>query len=380
MSRLSCAVLLVAFLSQALLGEEPNAAISDTMAEHVEQGRISGSVTLVAREGRIVDLSAVGEADVETGREMSTDTMFAIASMTKPITATALMILVDEGKVDVNAPVANYLPEFEGVEVKGGGPPKEFLVRHLLTHTNGVTSDQRNRGSLEKTVAALAEQPLAFEPGSKWQYGPGLTVTGRLIEVVAEQPYEKFLSERIFQPLGMKDTTFYPSDPQWKRVAKLYQPGEKRGTLEPASHWLLEQSRERTPNPSGGLFSTARDLFRFYQMVLNGGELDGKRILSKDSTSTMLLIHTRDLETGFTPGNGWGLGWCIVREPQGVSAMLSPGTFGHGGAFGTQGWVDPEKKMVFVLLIQRTDFGNSDGSLIRKSFQRVAVDALDSPR
>ena len=132
------------------------------------------------------------------------------------------------------------------------------------------------------------------------------------------------------------------------------------------------------PNPSGGLFSTAADMDRFYQMILNGGELDGHRIVSADAVRQMTSVQTGDLATGFTPGNGWGLGWCIVREPQGVTGMLSPGTFGHGGAYGTQGWVDPVKQRIFVLMFQRGDIGNSDGSDIRKEFQQAAVDGLET--
>ena len=172
----------------------------------------------------------------------------------------------------------------------------------------------------------------------------------------------------------MTDTTFHPTPKQQQRLAKLYQPGQNGQPFALASHWLVDFSEAHSPNPSGGLFSTAKDLFRFYQMVLNGGELDGKRILSEQAVKQMTSVQTGEIKTGFTPGNGWGLGWCVVREPQGVTANLSPGTFGHGGAFGTQGWVDPQRNMIFVLLIQRTKFGNSDGSNIRAAFQETAVE------
>jgi CubicO group peptidase (beta-lactamase class C family) len=138
----------------------------------------------------------------------------------------------------------------------------------------------------------------------------------------------------------------------------------------------VDFSKASSPNPSGGLFSTAQDMGRFYQMILNGGELDGRRIVSQEAVQQMTTLQTGELKTGFTTGNGWGLGWCIVREPQGVTKSLSPGTFGHGGAFGTQGWVDPERNMIYVLMIQRTNFGNSDASDLRGAFDQTAVETL----
>ena len=175
----------------------------------------------------------------------------------------------------------------------------------------------------------------------------------------------------------MADTTFHPSAAQQPRLAVLYQPGAGGNSLARATHWLVDISPDKSPNPSGGLFSTAADMARFYQMILNGGELDGRRIVSAAAVREMTKIQTGDLTTGFTDGNGWGLGWCLVRQPQGVTAMLSPGTFGHGGAFGTQGWVDPQRQMIFVLLIQRTGFGNSDAADIRRIFQELAVKATE---
>jgi CubicO group peptidase (beta-lactamase class C family) len=362
----------------ALVGMEaaPLAQIPERMRQFVAEKQISGSVTLVAKGGRIVHLEAVGLADLEAKRPMQKETIFGIASMTKPITATAVMILQDEGKLSIADPVWKYVPELKDVSLAEGPPKRDLTIRDLITHTSGIGGSQRNQGSLENTVKLLAKQPLRFEPGSKWQYSPGLTVCGRIVEVASGQPYDEFLRERIFRPLGMVDTTFYPSDEQKKRLAVLYKPSKDKTDIEPASHWLTDLGPTRTPNPSGGLFSTASDLARFYQMILNGGQLDGQRIVSESAVREMTRLQTGDLRTGFTDGNGWGLGWCIVRKPQGVTAMLSPGTFGHGGAFGTQGWVDPQRKMIFVLMIQRTGFGNSDASDIRGQFQKLAVQAL----
>jgi CubicO group peptidase (beta-lactamase class C family) len=239
-----------------------------------------------------------------------------------------------------------------------------------------VVGEQRNVGTVAETAKMLAARPLDFQPGEKWVYSPGLSIIGRVVEVASGMPYEKFLQERIFTPLAMNDTTFLPSEAQQQRLAKLYKPGSQKGSLVPAASWINEITPDRTPNPSGGLFSTAADLARFYQMILNGGELDGKRILSAETVKKMTTLQTGELKTGFTEGNGWGLGWCVVQQPQGVTASLTPGACGHGGAFGTQGWIEPERKMIYVLLIQRVEFGNADGSDIRAALHNLAVESL----
>ncbi len=353
------------------LGEIPEA-----MLDFVENHQISGAVTLVAKDGDVVHLEAAGLADVDSNRPMKKDTLFAIASMTKPITSTALMILQEEGRLALSDPVSNYIPAFKDVKLNGKPPARPITIFDCITHTSGVGGSQQNQGTLAETVDALAAQPMKFEPGEKWQYSPGITVCGRVVEVVSGVPFEDFLNDRIFRPLGMKDTTFQPTPEQAKRIATIYKPGDDGNSIQATDHWLSKVSEDRSPNPSGGLFSTAADIARFYQMILNGGELDGKRIISKDAIGEMTRIQTGDLVTGFTPGNGWGLGWCVVREPQGVTEMLSPGTCGHGGAFGTQSWLDPQRKMIFVLMIQRTAFGNGDASDVRGTFQRMAVEAL----
>jgi CubicO group peptidase (beta-lactamase class C family) len=203
-----------------------------------------------------------------------------------------------------------------------------------------------------------------------------LTFAGRVVEVVSGMPFDRFLAERIFQPLAMRDTTFHPTVEQQQRIAQLYQPTEDKKDLELGRHWLIDTSADSTPNPSGGLFSTAPDLVRFYQMILNGGQLDGTRLISQNAVNQLTTLQTAELATGFTPGTGWGLGFCLIRHPQGVTEMLSPGSYGHGGALGTQGWIDPDRQMIFILLIARQNFGNSDGSEIRADFQRLAVDAI----
>jgi CubicO group peptidase (beta-lactamase class C family) len=352
------------------------AAITQRMEAYVAEGQASGVVTLVARDGKVVSLNAVGLADLETNRPMQPDTIYAIASMTKPISATALMILKDEGKVALDDPVAKYLPEFEEAKFQGQPPARPMTLRDVMTHTAGLGGGQQNEGTLAETAVAIARRPLLFQPGEKWSYSPGLTVCGRVVEVVAGQPFEQFLDQRIFEPLGMKDTTFFPNEAQQSRLARLYKPGTQPGTLESTTHWLSDLGADRTPNPSGGLFSTAADMACFYQMILDNGRVGSRQIVSADSVREMTRCQTGDLTTGFTDGNCWGLGWCVVRQPQGVSAMLSPGTYGHGGAFGTQGWVDPQRKMIFVLMVQRTGFGNSDAADMRRDLQQLAIDAI----
>jgi CubicO group peptidase (beta-lactamase class C family) len=380
LTRIATLSLTLACLAPAMAQENPWDAIPARMEQFVDGGAIAGAVTLVDRIGDDFEgehLSAVGKANRETGAPMTADTLFGVMSMTKPITATALMILVEEGKLSLDDPVVKHVPAFAHATTESGETVSGLTVRHLLTHTSGLTGDQGCKGSLEATAAELARRPFEFQPGEKWAYGPSINVVGRIIEIAAGEPYEQFLAERIFKPLQMNETTFHLSDAQRGRVAQLYERTEA-GELKPAVRCNDAGAADAVPNPSGGLFSTAGDLAHFYEMILRGGELDGVRILSADAIREMTTIQTGDLVTGFTPGNGWGLGWCVVREPQGVTGMLSPGTFGHGGAYGTQAWLDPERKAAFVLLIQRSNLPNSDASDIREAFQQAAVDAMNA--
>lgn len=354
-----------------------NETINTALQKYVDSSEISGAVTLVGHKGKLVHLGAVGESNLDRGRAMKPGNMFAIASMTKPVVATGLMILQDEGKLSVDDKVSKYLPAFAEMKLRNGdAAAREITIRDCITHTSGLVGNQIFAGSLEKEVDALAKRPLGFQPGEKWQYSPGLNVAGRIIEVVSEQPLQDFLQARIFDPLKMTSTTFFPNEKQQKRIAKMYGPTEDKTSLEEVANRIADPGKIVAPNPSGGLFSTARDMFRFYQMILNKGKLRKQRIVSKEAVHQMTSPQTGELKTGFTPGNCWGLGWCITREPQGITGMLSSGTFGHGGAFGTQGWVDPETKTVYVLMIQRTKLPNSDGSDIRKDFQQAAADAF----
>lgn len=351
--------------------------VDQAVAKLVDKNVVAGAVTLVSEDGELVHLSAIGKADIDANNPMTRDTMFAIASMTKPITATALMILVEEGKVNLDDPVSKYMPEFADVKLEGKKLEKPITLRQVLTHTSGLGGDQRVVKSLENQGKILAARPLHSLPGTKWQYSPGLNVVGRVIEVASGKPYGDYLQEKIFTPLKMNDTTFAPTEAQQARIATLYAFDKESGELKPSTSWIGNVKTDPYPNPSAGLYSTASDLFRFYQMMLNGGFLGDTKILSRESVTELTKAQTPDeIVTGFTPGNRWGLGYCIVREPQGVTEALSSGSFGHGGAFGTQSWADPKTGRIYLLLVQRSNLGNSDGSDLRKDFQNAAKAAL----
>ncbi|RCS52648.1 class A beta-lactamase-related serine hydrolase [Bremerella cremea] len=352
-------------------------SVNEAVAKHINDNDVAGAVTLVIEDGKVVHLSGLGKANLKADKPMRPGAMFAIASMTKPITATALMTLVEEGKVGLDDPVSKYIPEFAEVKLDGKLLDKPITVRQCLTHTAGLGGSQRVVGSLESTAKEIAQRPLRYEPGTKWEYSPGLNVVGRVIEVASGKPYGEFLQERILDPLKMNATTFHPNEKQKSRIATLYAKDKDSGELTEADSWIGNFETDPYPNPSAGLYSTARDLSKFYNMMLNGGFLGDAKILSRDSVKELTKLQTGDIVTGFTPGNGWGLGYCVVQEPQGVTESLSKGSFGHGGAFGTQSWGDPEKKRAYILLVQRSNFPNSDASELRKDFQNAAAAALN---
>jgi CubicO group peptidase (beta-lactamase class C family) len=354
-------------------------AVSGAMREFVARKEIAGAVTVVATRDKILHLGAVGQADIAAGAPMRPDTIGWMASMTKPVTATAVLMLQDEGKLSIDDPVAKYLPALAGLKT-ADGKPGNLTLRHLLTHTSGMAEaapqESREARTLADLIPHYAAKPLRFEPGSKWQYcQSAINSLGRIVEVVSGQSFPEFLQKRLFDPLGMKDTGFYPTPEQAARIAKSYRLVD--GKLEEAaviSDYDFKRSN-RYPAANGGLYSTAPDYARFCRMILNQGSLDGRPYLKPESVRLMTRLQTGDLKTGFTEGCGWGLGWIVVRQPQGVTAMLSPGTFGHGGAYGTQAWIDPVKGVIYVLMVQRSNFPNADGSEVRRAFQAAAAAA-----
>lgn len=358
-------------------------AISEQMKKDVAAKEVAGAVALVATPDKIVHLDATGNAGLDPAEPMKTDSIFWIASMSKPVLGTLLLMLQDEGLLSVDDPVEKYLPEFKGLKTADGQLAK-ITIRHLLTHSSGlaeITPEQaKNCKTLADAIPLYVARPVAFTPGSKWVYcQSSINTGGRIAEVVTGKPLDKLLQEKLFDPLGMKDTTFYLTEKQLPRLAKSYRRTDK-GELEVADIRFLNgkapTSTDRFPAPNGGLFSTAPDYARFCQMILRGGELDGKRYLRPETVKLMTSIQTGGLKTGFTEGNGWGLGWCVVRQPQGITTTLSPGAFGHGGAYGTQAWIDQDAKRVYILMVQRANFPNSDASGTRRNFQETAAAAL----
>jgi CubicO group peptidase (beta-lactamase class C family) len=373
--------------SKAGMDPDRLARIPPRMKAFVEKGTIPGAVTLVSRHGAVACLDAVGYQDLETKKPMRTDTIFRIASMTKPITSVGIMILMEAGRLALSDPVENHLPDFKGmwvIESRDGDktrtlarPSRPLTIRDLMTHTSGMygmppeTLEDalgRARKTVAEVVALASQQPIDFDPGSKWQYSNlGIATLGRIIEVVSDQPYEKFMEARILQPLGMKDSFFFLPDDRLDRLAAIY-------TMEKGKLKKNEQERDRKtqkyPFPEGGLQSTAADLAAFYQMMLNGGTYNGKRILSKASMEVMTAVHTGALKAA-GPGMGWGLGWSVVRDAMGTLPLTSLGAFGHGGIYGTHGWIDPKKDLFGIFLVQRP--GASDE---RNAFMELAASAI----
>jgi CubicO group peptidase (beta-lactamase class C family) len=369
------------------------AAIKPAMQKFIDDNDLSGAVTVVGRKAGVVHHDAVGLRDLAAKSPMEKDTLFRIASMTKPITAVGIMILSDEGKLSPDDDVARHLPEFTGQMLAEKGkdattlrkPARAVKLRDLLTHTSGVANypkgvddvyAKRNR-TLAETALATALQPLQFEPGTRWSYSnPGIDTLGRVIEVVSGESYESFLQKRVFDPLGMKDTTFYPTKEQNARLATTYNKDKDNKLIANPGTLIGLPPGAKHPIPAGGLVSSGADLAKLYRMMLHKGELNGKRIISEKAVAEMTKVQTGDIKTGFVDGMGFGYGWAVVREPQGVTASVSAGTFGHGGAFGTQGWIDPTNDVFVILLIQRTGLPNADASPMRKALQDLALAAV----
>jgi CubicO group peptidase (beta-lactamase class C family) len=390
MNTLLRSLLLLVTISPALRAAPDAEVIRKTLQPFVDNHTIAGAVGLVHTEGQGTAVVAVGMADLASARAQKEDDLFWIASMTKPISAVAVLMMQDEGKLSIEDPVAKHLPEFRESWVKEESPAdtlrlrkaaRPITLRDLLTHTSGLGGEPPDLGqplTLAELTLFYSQQPLVFEPGLKWSYNnPGINTLGRIVEVVSGKPYAEFLQDRIFHPLGMNDTTFWPDESQARRLSTSYKPNAE-GKLEPVAISFLKggiSDRTRTPRPSGGLFSTAKDMLRFYQMMLAGGTFEGRTYLSLTALRAMTTTQTGDLKTGFTDGMSWGLGFQVVKEPQGVTGPLAVGTFGHGGAHGTQSWADPATRTVYVLMIQRAGFPNGDDSDVRKAFHAATAPA-----
>jgi len=340
----------------------------------VDRHCLAGAVMAVADRNKTVDVEAVGSADTATGRPMAVDSVFWIASQTKPMTTAALMMLVDEGKVSLDDPVEKFLPEFKGQKVAGQAAPAPpahpVTVREILSHTSGlpfsIPAEQPTLDglSLAEAARAYASTFLDFQPGTNFQYSnAGINTAGRIIEVVSGLAYERFLDERLLQPLGMKETTFWPDSRQVARLAKSYKPASSGQGLEECRiaqlRYPLDDRRSRHPMPAGGLFSTASDVARFCRMILADGEFEGKRLLSVGAI--------REMTRRQTPAS--------VEESYGLGLALGDGWCGHGGAHATHMQIDRKHGLVLVWMVQHAGFAG-DGGMAQGVFQRSAVKAF----
>ncbi len=369
--------------------------IDDVMHRAIETDQISGAVTLVARHGQIAHFESHGLRDLESGLAMEKDTIFPIASMTKPVTGVAILMLVEEGRVRLTDPVSRFVPEFTDTRVairrpaEGSDEPEIYLVpadreitiRDLMTHTSGLVSGgagsqeagrvapRDGTGTVGEWVTALGAAPLDFQPGMAWAYSglAGIDTLGRVVEVASGLTFDEFLRQRIFEPLGMVDTGFNVPAAKMERVVTLY--GRTSDGLERRAvpEWVATGTLH---SGGGGLWSTAEDYLQFAQMLVNQGELGGVRLLGSRTVGVMASNHVGDLfatsaRTGGRPGMGFGLTVEVVLDAVAAQDNRSNGSYAWRGAFGTAFWVDPAEDMTAIMMVQtpggplRTDFENA---------------------
>lgn len=378
-------LLLLTNLTQAASIDQPRLAqITERMNAFVASGAIAGSVTLVEHQGKIVHLAATGYSDIANKTKMDTGNIFEIMSMTKPFTGVAIMMLAEEGRLSISDPLEKHLPEFRGIQLEENGnlkaPARKITIHDLMTHTSGLPEYgppaladlyTTYKHTLAEVTLLNSQLSLKFEPGTKWQYSnPGLAALGRVIEAISGQTYEQFLAQRIFSPLGMKDTFLFAKPEHYARIAHVY--GTATGKLVDFGDAIYRKGGKYSM-PEGGMYSTATDLVAFYRMVLNGGMHNGKRVLSKASIDTMTKLHTGGIDpAGHSPGMGYGLTWTVGKDARSTTALLDQATFGHGGAFGTDAFVDPKKDLIGILLIQRVPGGGSE----QRVFREMAASAV----
>ena len=365
--------------------------VHELVERTIAAGEIAGAVTLVARNGQVAYLEAQGVMDLESKREMQPDSLFRIASMSKPVAAVAILMLAEEGKVRLNDPVSRFIPAYANLELgivkppapgpggppaaapaggPGGPPPafykapaaREITVLDLLTHTSGLMSGPMGssvaNASFNKRhdiglrwVEELSASPLEFQPGTRWSYSAvaGFDVLSRIVEIASGMSFDKFLAERLFAPLGMRDVTFWPSAEQRSRLASVYQ--RRDGALQPNAN-PDSMSGQRYFSGAGGLMTTAETYAQFAMMLANGGELNGVRILSPRSVELMGSAFIPSTLPGRPAGEGYGLGVRVVTDAAARGTWLSDGSFGWSGAYGTHFWVDPKENLVGILLAQ----------------------------
>ena len=371
--------------------------VDDYFQRFVDDDLIAGAVTLVARRGKVVHHSAVGWNYREQSLPMTTDTIFTLMSMTKPIVSTALMMLFEEGYFRLDDPIADWIPEYgnhlvferDGPRQRRVSEARPVTIRHVLTHTSGltlnptgaglseddyryVTNDGEPFSSIGERVVRAARIPGAFHPGDHWQYGSSTDFVAVLVEKISGIPIDQFLHERIFEPLGMPDTFYNVPRGEVDRVAAVYRPTEVGGSE------LMRAPGFREPTnyfPGvAGLNGTAADYFRFAQMIANGGELDGVRLLGRMTVDLMISNHTADKNIYVRgPGYGFGLGFGVLADPTLSFDALSTGSYGWGGAYGTLYWADPVEDLIGLMFIQLPGHGPLN---IRQRFTNVVTQAV----
>ena len=353
----------------------------------VDQKMIAGLVTLVARHGKLVAQNVYGQQDIASAKPMQKDTIFRIYSMTKPITGVAMMILYEEGKWKASDPIAKHIPELANLQVHSGtdGAGKAILeapahaptVGELMSHTAGFTYgffgstpvdklyqevNPLRAPSLKEFVERLAKLPLAYQPGERWVYSVAVDVQGYLVEKLSGKPFPDFVRERILAPLGMKDTDFFVPQDKLARLATVYTPDPKGPGLVAVPHDPTVTEPPGLPSGGGGLYSTASDYLRFAQMLLDGGERDGVRLLSPSTVELMRTNHLPErLMTGkfgiglhtMQPGLGFGYDFAVMEDPVKVGSTAGKGSYMWDGLAGTWFWIDPTNDLVFVGMVQR---------------------------
>jgi CubicO group peptidase (beta-lactamase class C family) len=376
--------------------------VASLMQHHIDERTFSGAVTLIARDNRIAYFRAQGLMDIETERPMRTDTVFRIMSMTKPIVALSILIMVEEGKVRLTDPVSRFIPELQGMtvavpaEAEPDTPPstprsataaprtvpaaREITIRDLLTHTAGLMSGGASSAqnvaigageSLADVLPRLAGVPLDFQPGRQWAYSGqfGFDVLARVVEVASGLSFGAFTEQRIFDPLGMQDTFFHPADGN-PRIATLYRSSE--GTLEKTPELAFVNGAYFSGG--GGLFSTAEDYLKFALMLHNGGRLDDTRLVGRKTLNLMTSVHVPDTLPGRTAGEGYGLGVRVVTDPAARNTLLSEGSFGWSGAFNTHFFIDPEERLVGIFMTQSAFLETRQQ--LRDDFETAVMQAL----
>ncbi len=340
--------------------------IRPVMQGYVDEGSLPGFLTVVARRGKIVHFETTGMRDVENKKPVEPDTIFRIYSMSKPITSVAVMMLYEEGHFQLGTPVSKFIPEFKNMKVYNEDQTeildakKEITIKHLLMHTAGLTYGWGNKPVDERYKAAkifergttladmvkkLGDIPIVHEPDERWTYGVSVDVLGYLVEVVSGMPFEEFLQTRLFKPLGMMDTAFSVPPEKVNRFAALYRHNRREGMMKRVGEDapLANDEVSFFPSGGGGLVSTAADYIRFSQMLLNGGELDGVRILGKKTVELMRYPHHDDW---------FGLGFSVVTRKNPPNILDSVGNFSWGGAAATTFWIDPQEELIGLLMTQ----------------------------